>query len=103
MRQASQYAKAIAKAATATIRARERHSAARIDAKASETGCCAMTVQLRLAMRAEAATISFPAVSFVTTADPGAPAMADLSRSKSLELTAPRKTRLMSGWAIRRP
>ena len=39
----------------------------------------------------------------VVTADPFAALTMDLSRLKSPEPAPPRRTRLMSGWAIRRP
>ena len=81
----------------------ERHSAARIDSNASSTGCWAITVQPTLAARTDSATTGLPSSPVVATADPLAALTTDLSRLKSPEPPSLRSTRLMSGWAIRRP
>src|SRR5258705_641095 len=97
IRRANHQARDIAKSVPTTSSASERHRAARIGAKASATGCCAITVQSTLAVLAEVAIAGLPSASRVTTAAPLAAATAAFNDPKPSEAAWPRSTWLISG------
>jgi pyruvate dehydrogenase E1 component beta subunit len=76
--------------------------AARIGAKASSAGCIAITVQPASLAWTENASTGLLLSPVTTAALPVSPSRC-LIRPKSPEPLRPRRTRLISGWAIRRP